>query len=1291
MKLKTTLLTICLVLFSWTGIQAQDTIPDLIISEAQFNTQGMNYIELTNMGDTAIDLSRFAVELFNTFPEYWINNSWNTRALRLDGSLAPGDSYVMSAVLEGLSGGGLKLYRPAMEAVSDRVVYPVDNLPPDSPVSDSISALGGQIFTIWGSRGAYAIRYFTPEGDSIIIDAVNHSMSPDNFQWDGLLSVAGVPEAALTHVFVRRHTITQGVPLLDHESNWDAARGTDISDSEWFPIPHHENDPEGIIYRTVGNHGDYHIDVQALNPSITIDLEAPSMTIPWGILRGDSIINELTLGDGMSWWYVENGSIIDSMHNICQTGDILTLYACGDVLEQKDFVLTVSAPATDMAKVFPISYKIYQDPADEIGVWLTPYYTTDDIPVIDTIGNVTFATRVDSLYKYLEKAPGASWEIVWVDGTERVDLMQGDILKVTSEDGTTVKDYFIDVLDYEANSNANLSAIVWPDINLDELWKINQGWTSQDTIPGFTSNVHSYTIRLPYGTNTVPVLNPIKANPNTKITTSRATSLSGGFDERTTIFTVTAEDDTTIIDYQVLFEVLKPADFEQPLYAGPIISEIVTRWYNRTGFIELYNPGNQLLDLSNYMVVAAGATSLPDVIQYDNTFLEQYLYYVPGYKYTQDTLAFETNGRFLELDVVDPVLDPGETFIIANWLDEEAENNDFTLAVSDLFFDDISKPPVVPNHWGMTFDRSDAVASTYGMTNAHYLYEIVGDSILDGTKAIGDPNDFVLLDVFGTYDDTPWNVGGVDCVINGKKKTNGWRYIRKSPFWHGNDDNLASFGTSDEDTEWIAEGSPIKTIDQSDLTNNIGSHALDPVTVHISTVSSLVFEVADGFEGSDLDIKGISNAETVQEFFDKLIKADTGQALVVTGADGVAKGVDDPVAENDTLTVTSAQFDNVTKYGLSLVPLDANTNLLAADGSGLTVDNATGTISGFDFGATVQSVFENIELESALSLINIVDTDGVLVPLKVARADGAYNSTVVGDEIIFEVVAQSGKVQEFTLTPNSLSSDAYVISDIFVVDNENARISMIHDGIEVSAFFTQIEIVTGATATLINKAGVERTLGGVKYDDQLLVVSEDGTVEFVYDFLFVNEMIINSPPVVTVEFTDAAINVGATLTLSASATDDGKPEPPSLTSTWEVTSGDAGNVTITDASQLSTDVTFSTEGTYTLTISVSDGELSSVKSVNVVVSGGVGIAGNQALQMNMYPNPAMNLVTFELQNMDPAQTTISIVDLSGRVVYNHNLTDGRTDIDISKFDAGIYHVSVRSGDNILNKKLSIVK
>ena len=116
------------------------------------------------------------------------------------------------------------------------------------------------------------------------------------------------------------------------------------------------------------------------------------------------------------------------------------------------------------------------------------------------------------------------------------------------------------------------------------------------------------------------------------------------------------------------------------------------------------------------------------------------------------------------------------------------------------------------------------------MNQINLLYHIENDSILDGTKAIGDPADFTLVDAFGSYDNAAWSVAGQSCVIDGKKRTNGWRYIRKPGFWQGNDDNLLSMGTSPEDSEWTHETAVLDQISHDDLINNLGVHALDPAT-----------------------------------------------------------------------------------------------------------------------------------------------------------------------------------------------------------------------------------------------------------------------------------------------------------------------------------------------------------------------------------------------------------------------------------------------------------------------------
>ena len=66
MKLRVTLLSVILLLCSFYGIRAQDTIPDLIISEVQLYGNGYVYVELTNRGNTALDLSKFALLVSST-------------------------------------------------------------------------------------------------------------------------------------------------------------------------------------------------------------------------------------------------------------------------------------------------------------------------------------------------------------------------------------------------------------------------------------------------------------------------------------------------------------------------------------------------------------------------------------------------------------------------------------------------------------------------------------------------------------------------------------------------------------------------------------------------------------------------------------------------------------------------------------------------------------------------------------------------------------------------------------------------------------------------------------------------------------------------------------------------------------------------------------------------------------------------------------------------------------------------------------------------------------------------
>lgn len=98
----------------------------------------------------------------------------------------------------------------------------------------------------------------------------------------------------------------------------------------------------------------------------------------------------------------------------------------------------------------------------------------------------------------------------------------------------------------------------------------------------------------------------------------------------------------------------------------------------------------------------------------------------------------------------------------------------------------------------------------------------------------------------------------------------------------------------------------------------------------------------------------------------------------------------------------------------------------------------------------------------------------------------------------------------------------------------------------------------------------------------------------------------NQAPVVGAG-SDQALTLPSSASLSGTATDDGLPAPPSLTTTWSKVSG-PGSVAFGNAGALSTTASFTSWGVYVLRLTASDGALSSSDDVTVVVnsSGGTG-------------------------------------------------------------------------------------
>ena len=1287
--------------------QVQDTIKGLIFSEHRAGDPHAHYLELCNMGTETIDLSKVTIAnvVGKTFSKDE-NDQWrlNTapgadRQIRISGGeLAPGETWMIMGVSDRFAPGqNYPDHRTDMLPLADEFCMTnnafgvTDTIIPQWQMWGDSASTWANLLWNWGDQGFVLFNHLD-NGDSIMIDEVGLQLNDANTAVGGTyFEVAGIPEAGRYYTLVRKANITKGNMV------WNSAKGATLEDSEWIPIP---NQYGRMSYTTIKNHGDFHIDVQS--STVDVDKDNAKMTVPWGIYRGDSIIaNHLDLGLGMAWQYVQNGNLADSAHTIMQNRDTLILYAAGNQLEQVNFEIVVLEPAADQAVVFPTRYVVrggaywinpnnqqYEWNAND--TWITPYYVTIGQGV-DTVGNVPYATRVDSLFRYLEKAPNASWEIVWKDGEVHADLRNGDILKVTSEDGSTVKEYYIDVLDYRASDNALLGAITWPDKQ-----EYLENWKG-DTIPSFGSLKTSYTILVPYGTVNVPALVAHPVDINATIEVQRAVSLTGSLANRTTSFKVIAQSDTIDNTYTVTFELEKDPAKVQIFKGSPFFSEHATNQRSAMYYLEICNPGNVPLDLSEYLIMKSPAVNPGDAISTiipaaptELNFKNRYQSYVPGFKYNEDTVNWVLNPGILSLDAnVDPVIEPGGVFVVAaTWA------NRFQY-MSDFLKNDIDK------RWShetasLTPEGVNAVETVPTMrngANALYMFKIVGDSVLDGLKPVGDPADFELVDVLGDpIADATWTVAGRTVTTQHRGRMRAKPYIYKGA--HSLVESSERFGTHPDTSAWIVETYNNELPNQDNIPDFIGSHVMDAVTVYLSTVTSSVYLVSDGFAKGQT-IQGDLTATTVEGFFGNVDKADPMQNLSVhSGVDGSVKDPATAAVGGDTLVVISADGVNKTAYALVDIPLDSDAVLTTVDDpSDLTITHsgAEGTITGVVYGSLLKDLVAAVKVP-ALAVMNVINGKGELVPMQIMNFDSVKVNTKVGADIYFEVVAQDlVTVITYKLVPASLASDAFVISSIYGVDQDNVEIKDIADGTIVDLFFNNIEVVKGASAVILSKLGHERLDGILSYDDVLKVVSEDGTNTVVYFLTFLGESNpdANAAPEIELAFSDTTFADPGTIMLSATATDDGLPPPPALTYLWEVTANGA-NAVIESADQLSTNVTFNAKGSYTVTLSVSDGALTTKADVSVFV-GGVGIEQNLAPAMHIYPNPAKDKLTLELMNMPGSTSIVSIYSITGSTVFNTKLSTDKLEVDLSSFESGLYFIKVNSEDQTFTTRVQIQK
>lgn len=975
---------------------------------------------------------------------------------------------------------------------------------------------------------------------------------------EGHIGVNGVANGSKTCLCIRKFTVKVGNPNFSTSA-----------DTEWFTMDLPNNGPwrDGIGFSTLySNHADNSITTNP-NADIVVNNAEATITVPYGIWRQDFFIEQLNPGLGMTWEYYIYG---DTSSILSQTGDKIALYAYGNDMETIEYDIIVSAPTEDYAGLAPYGQLLYDEELDE---WAY-YFGNDEWPVMDgelasyrynvtdfsdgtmdTVGNIIpkrvnpnytayepriipFAERVDTLIKYLDIPANCTYDFTWIDGNERVDLKAGDILNITSKDGNNTRSYYLNVDEYDAENIASLSNVTWPDIPSGDagMYYETLGWKG-DSIPGFSSSLKAYNIDVVAmsTTPTVPALFFEMTSDKSTMTVDRAFDLTGSADKRTTTVTVTAEDGTTVSTYKFIFKIAS-VTADEPFIADPIITQHTYR-YNHVNFaLEISNPGNQPLDLSNYLIASqVNGTSTPENVittartqgYYASGHLGLYTKFIPGCKW-DSTATYVNAGINRAIDdegAVNTILPPGGSFLFMS-----TETRATTSGSWAKFPDEIMAHPYMielpsiysaePNVWGEQ-GWAEGKTSGSGVSRMNkgsvMLFKILNEEVKTGAKDAMDAADFEIIDWLGTS-----NINGVwifdagsdknpDGVKLGNNVANhGTTIIRKPNIYKGVTTGITTtsnpgFGSDTTDSEWEWYGNHLdETYDNYStgvkgeiLYENLGKHTFDAVTIYQSVIGAKESYLVSNGYGLGQTIKGVTEGTTATQFFAKIDTLDAGQTMTLYNAGTVTTDASYIMKDADSLVVVSADGVNSTTYSISVTAdgLDANSDLKSTDET-IIVDNTAKTIT-LDKLTEIATIYASVSTVSATSKLYVMQGTAN-VPTKVIGADSVYVNTAVAPNMSIDIMTQSGTTVSYEIIINAASSDAYVTSQVYTVTEDNKSITGMSTDISVANLLSNVFGAPNASLTIVDNMFFERTYGTVRLDDQVKVVSEDGSTTAYY-------------------------------------------------------------------------------------------------------------------------------------------------------------------------------------------------
>jgi hypothetical protein len=344
----------------------------------------------------------------------------------------------------------------------------------------------------------------------------------------------------------------------------------------------------------------------------------------------------------------------------------------------------------------------------------------------------------------------------------------------------------------------------------------------------------------------------------------------------------------------------------------------------------------------------------------------------------------------------------------------------------------------------------------------------------------------------------------------------------------------------------------------------------------------------------------------------------------------------------------------------------------------ITVTGETGTVTGIDYGTTLAEVLADITVPD-FATMTVVDTGDAYLSLKKLDFDTNYVDVQVSDQVFLEVVAENNinKIL-YQLQPTTLSTDAFVTSDIFEIDQEAALIDLIPQGISVNAFMVRVFPATGASMVLVDKMGHVRTLGEIYLDDKLVVTAQDGETTKVYHLemlpLFEGDLLRHAAYILSdvYDVDQVGLTIGTPLKMAAA------------TFLADVDPAAGATLMVVDASGAENTGNLNLVGDQ-VKVTAEDGM--TVAYYEILVST-ISVDDPSLSPLQIYPNPSNGKVT--ISGLERGNR-VRIYNATGAGVLDMIATQNREEISLEGHAAGMYFIMVNKADSVVGRYKLILK